>query len=197
MLPDHHDLEPPGGSAAQPDLRAGTQAEVRDALWMLTKQWQMGEFRGSDAGSPVFARLLMQNNAAHQVSAGRRQAGSFRSGDSARNQGRAPAGSVTSSGQNPVARRASGHGAAVGLADRRSLPHDYRVELTSRPIRSPRPDPTQNSNVDVCAHPEACDTFQAMATRAMDGGAFYEYLPPIRRTTVRRGVAGINPLDDA
>src|SRR5438132_9286123 len=36
------------------------QAEVRDALWMLTKQWQMGEFRGSDAGSPVFAKLLMQ-----------------------------------------------------------------------------------------------------------------------------------------
>src|SRR5215472_18420599 len=32
-------------------------AEVRDALWMLTKQWQMGEFRGSDAGSPVFAKL--------------------------------------------------------------------------------------------------------------------------------------------
>ena len=36
-----------------------SQAEVRDALWMLTKQWQMGEFRGSDAGSPVFAKLLM------------------------------------------------------------------------------------------------------------------------------------------
>jgi hypothetical protein len=33
------------------------QAEVRDALWMLTKQWQMGEYRGSDAGSPVFAKL--------------------------------------------------------------------------------------------------------------------------------------------
>src|SRR5499427_7211599 len=33
------------------------RAEVRDALWMLTKQWQMGEFRGSDAGSPVFAKL--------------------------------------------------------------------------------------------------------------------------------------------
>ena len=35
------------------------QAEVRDALWMLTKQWQMGEFHGSDAGSPVFAKLLL------------------------------------------------------------------------------------------------------------------------------------------
>src|SRR5664279_5606834 len=35
------------------------QAEVRDALWMFTKQWQMGEFRGSDAGSPVFAKLQL------------------------------------------------------------------------------------------------------------------------------------------
>src|ERR1700724_2599755 len=35
------------------------RAEVRDALWMLTKQWQLGEFRGSDAGSPVFAKLLI------------------------------------------------------------------------------------------------------------------------------------------
>ena len=25
------------------------QAEVRDPLWMLTRQWQMGEFEGSDA----------------------------------------------------------------------------------------------------------------------------------------------------
>ena len=35
------------------------RAEIRDALWMLSKQWQMGEFRGSDSGSPAFAKLLM------------------------------------------------------------------------------------------------------------------------------------------
>src|SRR5262245_52515239 len=33
------------------------KAEVRDALWMLTRQWQLGEFRGDDAGSPVFAKV--------------------------------------------------------------------------------------------------------------------------------------------
>ena len=36
------------------------KAEIRDPLWMLTKQWQMGEFEGCDAGSPVFAKLLLQ-----------------------------------------------------------------------------------------------------------------------------------------
>ncbi len=33
------------------------KAEVRDGLWMLTKQWQMGEFKADDAGSPVFAKV--------------------------------------------------------------------------------------------------------------------------------------------
>ncbi|MDQ3019722.1 MAG: hypothetical protein M3R36_04010 [Bacteroidota bacterium] len=33
------------------------KAEVRDALWMLTKQWQMGELKGDDAGSPVFSKV--------------------------------------------------------------------------------------------------------------------------------------------
>lgn len=33
------------------------KAEIRDPLWMLTKQWQMGEFKGDDAGSPVFAKV--------------------------------------------------------------------------------------------------------------------------------------------
>ncbi|CAL1519321.1 hypothetical protein [Chitinophaga sp. MM2321] len=35
------------------------KAEVRDALWMLTKQWQMGEFRGDDAGSPITSKIHM------------------------------------------------------------------------------------------------------------------------------------------
>jgi hypothetical protein len=35
------------------------KAEVRDALWMLSRQWQMGEFEGDDAGSPVLAKLRL------------------------------------------------------------------------------------------------------------------------------------------
>jgi hypothetical protein len=34
------------------------KADVRDALWMLTRQWQYGEFKGEDAGSPVTALIL-------------------------------------------------------------------------------------------------------------------------------------------
>lgn len=35
------------------DLERSLRAEVRDPLWMLTRQWLMGEFQGEDAGSPV------------------------------------------------------------------------------------------------------------------------------------------------
>ncbi len=38
------------------------KAEVRDALWMLAKQWQMGEFKAGDAGSPVFAKIHIRSS---------------------------------------------------------------------------------------------------------------------------------------
>jgi hypothetical protein len=42
----------------EPDSRdgrmdEGLRARVHDPLWMLTRQWQLGEFQGEDAGSPV------------------------------------------------------------------------------------------------------------------------------------------------
>ncbi len=36
------------------NLSRGFSAEVHDPLWMLGRQWQMGEHRGEDASSPVF-----------------------------------------------------------------------------------------------------------------------------------------------
>lgn len=35
------------------DLREGLAARVYDPAWLLLRQWQMGEFRGEDAGTPV------------------------------------------------------------------------------------------------------------------------------------------------
>jgi hypothetical protein len=33
------------------------RAEIQDPLWLLARQWQMGEFKAEDAGSPAFARI--------------------------------------------------------------------------------------------------------------------------------------------
>src|SRR5262245_728404 len=47
-------LEP---RARENDIRVGLQARVHDPLWLLGRQWQLGEFQGEDAGSPVVARV--------------------------------------------------------------------------------------------------------------------------------------------
>jgi hypothetical protein len=40
------------------DFSRSLKAEIRDPLWMLTRQWQFGEFQGEDAASPVTAQIL-------------------------------------------------------------------------------------------------------------------------------------------
>ena len=42
----------------QHDLARGWAAELADPVWMLGRQWQMGEHQGEDASSPVSVRLL-------------------------------------------------------------------------------------------------------------------------------------------
>jgi hypothetical protein len=51
-------LEPGARSA---DETAGLEARIHDPLWLLGRQWQMGEFQGSDGGSPVVARLRAES----------------------------------------------------------------------------------------------------------------------------------------
>ena len=43
--------QPPGD-----DVAAGLAARVHDPLWLLARQWQVGEFQGEDAGTPIVAR---------------------------------------------------------------------------------------------------------------------------------------------
>jgi hypothetical protein len=159
---------------------------------MLTKQWQMGEFSGSDAGSPVFAKLLMSTTRLTK----------FR-----------PAG-------GPVQPFAASIPLEVKVEHRPVSLHrqtriisldlslviarqwfaliadiaDYRdAFITAYPIA--KPDPTKSQDVDVCAHPEVWDTFQALAGRAMDGGALLEYLQADSTHHAYDGVAGIATTD--
>ena len=51
------------GSSRDDELDAGVEARVADPLWMLARQWQVGEFRGDDAGNPIAARMEWQATA--------------------------------------------------------------------------------------------------------------------------------------
>ena len=39
-------------------VEEGLAARIHDPLWLLARQWQMGEFRGQDAGTPAIVRMV-------------------------------------------------------------------------------------------------------------------------------------------
>jgi hypothetical protein len=163
-------------------------AEVRDALWMLTKQWQMGEFRGSDAGSPVFAKLLLSTTrlTKYQVAGGTPQL--FDSS--------IPLEAKVERRPVPLHRQLQSLALDLRLVMARQWfaliadVADYRTAFTTAyPIE--KPDPTLSEDVEVCSHPEVWETYQALAGRAMDGGALLEYLLADPGHHAYDGVAGI------
>jgi hypothetical protein len=71
-------LEP---HARKRDLRHGLQAAVHDPLWLLARQWQVGEFAGEDAGSPVSARTEVERASITRIALGPDGAAQDFSGD--------------------------------------------------------------------------------------------------------------------
>src|SRR5205085_2047990 len=51
-------LEPQVSGA---DVTETSAARLFDPLWLMTRQWQMGEFQGEDAGTPIQARVRSTN----------------------------------------------------------------------------------------------------------------------------------------
>ena len=49
-------------------LQEGLQARIKDPLWMLGKQWQLGEFRAEDGGQPVRVELEVQDRQLNTIS---------------------------------------------------------------------------------------------------------------------------------
>ena len=49
-------------SAVDPELTEGLAARVADPLWYLARQWQVGEFRGEDAASPVVVDVAIETH---------------------------------------------------------------------------------------------------------------------------------------
>lgn len=50
------------GRPRSDDLNKALRADVRDPLWMLSRQWQLGEFKGEDAGMPIRAKVLVESS---------------------------------------------------------------------------------------------------------------------------------------
>jgi hypothetical protein len=152
------------------------RAEVRDALWMLTRQWQMGEFRGDDAGSPIFAKVRVETTRLRKYQAA--------NGDVEKFDDAVPLEACVE--QMPVPLVLADHEVSLDirlLAGR----HWLKLVRPLAPTAAPDfisnysihvPDPTQIADAPTLAHPEASSNFAAAtaASRRMDGVKFYRHL---------------------
>jgi hypothetical protein len=156
------------------DFDRSLKAEVRDALWMLTRQWQMGEFQGDDAGTPAFVKT-------HYAYA--------------RLEGYQPDGhpQVPFTDETPLEARVEARpipfqaGSIPLSLDLRLLMGRRWLKLTTSrgmggfnsqfitryAVRSP--DPTRVEDTPICSNPETWQQFAAAAGRLMDGWQLYAH----------------------
>ncbi len=170
------------------------RAEVRDALWMLTKQWQMGEFRGSDAGSPVFAKLQIDTTRLTKYRPASGGTQPFPYG--------VPFEATVE--RRPLPLIANGRPVALDirllmgrqwLALVKSIGNYRQAYVSAYPVAAP--DPTNTADADVCAHPEVWQTFAAVAGRSMDGASLYAYLTADPAHKADDGIVPLDPGDPA
>jgi hypothetical protein len=167
------------------------RAEVRDAMWMLSRQWQLGEFEGDDAGSPVLVRACVDLRTIDRY--------------------QAAGGAVHDVGANeaiearvearPVPLRAGAQYLSLDLrmaAGRRwqrlldtaqpPLSRDYSDDYRTR-YGVEVPDPAAESDAAVCAHFDAWQQVGCAAERSIDGLALLEYLAEAPAHRAADGIA--------
>lgn len=173
------------------------RAEVRDPLWLLTRQWQLGEFEADDAGSPVASQLLVERTALTELGAREEAVVPFAGALplEARVERRPFALSLAGSPLALDLRLAMGRRweRMLGAA---GLPAAY-VDAFRDEYRFTAPDPSDPTDAARAAHLEVTQAFAAVAGRALDGGALYLHLVGPPAGAPYDGVAGIAPGDEA
>ena len=171
---------------------------MRDPLWLLTRQWQLGEFEGDDAGSPVSSQMLLERTELTELGAREQPVTAF--------EGTLPL--ETRVERRPFSFRLGGVPLALDLRlalGRRwekllaasvaagDLTADY-TDVFREAFQFPSPDPDSAGDAGLAAHPDVWQAFAAVSgKRALDGGALYERLdgnataPAVRRRSRHRG----------
>lgn len=155
------------------DFNRALKAEVRDALFMLTKQWQMGEFLGDDAGSPVFSKIHAATTHFTKYVADEHSVQDF--DDSVPLETRVE--------QRPFPFLIGQQKISLNI---RLLMGRQWLKLVS-PIGNFKneyvekykialPDPKEKTDAKVTAHSEVWQQFMAVGNRCMDGAELYLYL---------------------
>ena len=152
------------------------RAEVRDAMWMLSRQWQMGEFVGDDAGSPVLARACLDLRMIDRYQAAAGQVLPFDTDDliEPRVERRQVPMSVGAQYMSLDLRMSAGR-RWLRLLERdfpaTDYPDQYRDAYAVKV-----PNPTDPADQLVCAHMDAWQQVGCAAERAIDGIALLDHV---------------------
>lgn len=172
------------------DFDQAIRAEVRDPLWNLSKQWQVGEFRGEDAASPSQATIHIEQTRFEQFAPGDHPLGPF-------------------DDRQPLEMRVEqlpigwAHGAEKlhfdlrltlarrwrHLLEHTSLEGHWPKFLTEYPIVAP--DTSDPMQAGVVAHDRIRQRIAAFAGRMMDGGELYLFLAADLANKVSDRVSGL------
>lgn len=175
------------------DFERALRAEIRDPLWLLTKQWQMGEFRGDDAGSPTTAKIYLDKTRLTKYQPLDNPTESF--DDSLPLEAKVEKRKIPFKAAEveisldlrllmgrhwqKLLRKHSLDGAFIELYRQNFAIHD--------------PDPNIREDVHYCASPQSWRKYAATATRHIDGKKLYDDIvsdPAAHATTV--GAAGLD-----
>lgn len=157
------------------DFDRALKAEVRDPLWMLTKQWQLGEFRGDDAGSPAFAKIQMATTRLTKYQADSKQVQTYDED--------VPLEAKVEQKKIPFKSGAQDMSLDIRLMMGRHwlklIKTDFPAGLRDEYILLYKillPDPDDKNFASIVAHREAWQQVAAVAERSMDGYVFYAHL---------------------
>jgi hypothetical protein len=176
------------------------RAEVRDPLWLLSRQWQMGEFRGDDAGSPIEVKVRVETTRLRKYQPGDGPVEAFT--DDVALEAHVERMPVRFAQR--ARPEAESHGMALDirlLMGRQWLkmirgvaPAAAAQEFVER-YAVPEPDPTDPLNAPTCAHPEAWANFAAAAGRRMDGAQLHFHLVASPANHASDGIGSLAGMD--
>ena len=176
------------GRPRRDDFSRALAAELRDPLWLLTRQWQSGEFLGEDAGSPVTAKVAWTTEQVTQVL--------DPEGNTATYDGSLPLEAVVEARPLDLERNGRRHdaqlAAQIGRRWERMLTvaaHGALIGFYRTTYEFTAPDPGQEADYELTASATTWQLLDALAGRLTDGGALYLFIRE-RRTGIRRERAG-------
>lgn len=155
------------------DFDKALKAEVRDALWMLTRQWQMGEFNSEDAGSPVFAKVHVSTSPLDKYKAAGNAEQKYEEN--------VPLEVKAEQKKIPFSR----DGKEINMDIRLQMGRYWLKLLKSKSLNLNAkfisqytfvlPDPVRYTDY-IHAHKEVWQQYAAISGRSMDGYKFYQYI---------------------